>query len=67
MVLKEFDLQSEAEDSIQYHSLFRDEKTGEIQVASTGEYLEISPNAIDETFGGFVDREVAQSMGGLGK
>jgi predicted ATPase len=67
VVLKEFDLQAGAEDSIRYHSLFRDEGTGEIRVASTGEYLEISPNAIDETFGGFVDREVAQSMGNLGK
>jgi predicted ATPase len=67
VVLKELDLQSRTEDSVSYHSLFRDAETGEIHVASTNEYLEISPNAIDDTFGGFVDREIVRSMGNLGK
>jgi len=67
VVLKELDLQSVEKDSIQFHSLYRDEKSGEIQVSSTDNYLNLSPNAIDDTFGSFVDREIQRSMGGLGK
>ncbi len=67
VILKEFDLQSEKEDKIEYHSLFRNKETNEIKISSTDIYLNISPNAIDDTFGSFVDREIERSMGDLGK
>jgi predicted ATPase len=67
VILKEFDLQTTANDKIIYHSLYRNRENNEIVVASTPSYLEISPNAIDDTFGELIDREIANSMGGLGK
>lgn len=66
-VLKEFDLQYQAQDHLIFHSLFRDTDSGEIKAATTPSYLDISPNAIDDTFGSFVDREIEKSMGDLGK
>jgi predicted ATPase len=65
VVLKEFDLQAKNTDSIYFHSLYRN--VGEIEVASTESYLNISPNMIDESFGSIVDREIDKSMGNLGK
>jgi predicted ATP-dependent endonuclease of OLD family len=67
VILKEFDLQAAKEDKILFHSLFRNLDTREIEIASTANYLNISPNAIDDTFGSIVDREIEKSMGGLGK
>ncbi len=67
VILKEFDLQTKPKDKILYHSLYRNQESGDIEVASTDNYLNISPNAIDDTFGGIVDREIEKSMGKLGK
>jgi predicted ATP-dependent endonuclease of OLD family len=67
VILKEFDLQTKKDDQILFHSLYRTKDTGEIEVASTNDYLKLSPNAIDDTFGSIVDREIEKSMEGLGK
>ncbi len=67
VILKEFDLQSQSNDNIKYHSLFRNEESAEIDMASTSDFSNISPNAIDETFGNLINREIEKSMGGLGK
>ncbi|MBW1967271.1 MAG: AAA family ATPase [Deltaproteobacteria bacterium] len=67
VLLKEFDLQADKNDKIIFHSLYRDQETREIEVSSTDQYLNISPNAIDDTFGSIVDRDIKKSMGGLGK
>ena len=67
VVLKEFDLQSNDDDKIVFHSLYRNSENGEIEKKSTSNYLDISPNTIDDTFGGFIDREITKSMGSLGK
>ncbi|MBA3007528.1 MAG: AAA family ATPase [Proteobacteria bacterium] len=67
VILKEFDLQAKKDDKILFHSLYRTKDTGEIEVASTDDYLKLSPNAIDDTFGSIVDREIEKSMGSLGK
>ncbi len=64
VILKELDLQTEKKDSVKYHAFSRDESSAEIVVNSTDHYLDISPNAIDETFGDLVDREITRSMGG---
>jgi len=66
ITLKEFDLQMKKDDKVIFHSLYRDEERKEIAVKSTPNYLEISPNAIDETFADLVDRDIERSMGGLG-
>jgi len=67
IVLKEFDLQAKNTDNIMYHSLYRGEESGDIEVTSTASFSDISPNAIDDTFGSLVDREIEKSMGRLGK
>ena len=67
VILKEFDLKAKKDDKILFHSLYRTKDTGEIEVASTDDYLKLSPNAIDDTFGSIVDREIEKSMEGLGK
>lgn len=65
-LLKEFDLQKSATDQVLFHSLFLD-ASGSIKAASFSEYAALSPNAIDTAFAGMVDREIQQSMGGLGQ
>jgi len=67
VILKEFDLQTTKDDALLFHSLFRNGELGEIELSSTCEYLKISPNAIDDTFGSIVDREIDKSMEALGK
>ncbi len=62
VILKELDLQTKAEDHIKYHAFSRDESSDEIVVNSTEHYLDISPNAIDETFGDLVNREIQRSI-----
>ena len=47
VILKELDLQMTEEDAVAFHALYRDED-GEIACRSTGQYLDIHPNAIDE-------------------
>jgi len=64
VILKEFDLQAKKNDKILFHSLYRTKDTGEIEVASTYDYLKLSPNAIDDTFGNLVTREIQKSMKG---
>lgn len=66
VTLKEFDLQAENDDAIQYHSLYRDQDK-KISVASTSRYLELNPNAIDESLSSLLSREIEKSMGTLGK
>jgi AAA15 family ATPase/GTPase len=66
-VLKEFDLQTSKNDQVLFHSLYRNKESDNIEVASSNNYLTISPNAIDDTYGSFVDREIEKSMGRLGK
>lgn len=66
-VLKEFDLQVTHSDKILYHSLYRDPATHELQVSSFDRFDDVEPNAIDESFGALVDRELQRSMGGPGK
>ena len=67
VLLKELDLQAKKDDRILFHSLYRAKDTGEIEAASTDDYLKLSPSAIDDTFGSLVDREIERSMKKLGK
>ena len=65
LIIKEFDLQHQNTDKVLFHSLYRN--NGEIEIASTENYLNISPNLIDDTFGSIIDREINKSMGRLGR
>ncbi len=66
VLLKEFDLAVKDKDHIRYHSLYRDSKD-EIINAASDTFQDISPNAIDDTFGSLIDRQVSKDMGDLGK
>jgi len=67
VILKEIDLRMRSEDKVLFHSLYRDEDTGEIQCHSTSEYQQIHPNAIAETFADLYNREVKRTLGGVAK
>ena len=62
VILKELDLQMTEEDAVAFHSLYRDED-GEIACRTTGHYLDIRPNAIDEAFTDLYDRQIERSFG----
>ena len=62
VILKELYLQMMEEDAVVFHSLYRDE-TGEIACRTTGHYLDIRPNAIDEAFTDLYDRQIERSFG----
>ncbi|MDD5204638.1 MAG: AAA family ATPase [Desulfobacterales bacterium] len=66
VILKWLDLLSKDADQVVYHSLFHDQN-GEIAVNSTANYLDIRPNAIDDTFAKLVDKDIERTMGDLGK
>ena len=61
VILKELDLQMTEEDAVAFHSLYRDEE-GEIACRTTGQYLHIHPNAINEAFDDLYDRQIERSM-----
>ena len=63
VVLKEFDLQTQPDDKVVYHSLYREKKKkGDIQIASTDSFLQIDPNAIADTFSDLFDRDVKRAL-----
>ena len=69
VLLKWFDLlmDKNKDDHIRFHALYYDEKSGEVKLQSTDDYLRITPNAIDEVYAELIDEDIDRSMGGLGK
>ena len=63
VILKELDLQMMQDDNVAFHSLYRDDETDEIECRSTDSYLDISPNAISDTFSELYDRSIERSLG----
>lgn len=63
VILKELDLRSGTTDKIAFHALYKDRETGDIQCATTSDYLQIAPNAIADTFSDLYNREIARSIG----
>ena len=61
VILKEIDLQMEAADRVQFHSLHRDDK-GMIVNSSASSMAQIEHNMILQTFSGLYDREVKRSL-----
>jgi hypothetical protein len=66
VLLKWFDLLMKPGDKIRFHALYQNDK-GHISLSSTDDYLKIQPNAIDDAYAELVDKEIAHSMGELGK
>jgi len=67
VLLKEFDLAVREGDRIRYHSLYRSKETQEIMHSASDKFQDLAPNAIDDTFGSLIDRQISNDMGGLGK
>jgi hypothetical protein len=62
-ILKELDLRRGKDDQLAFHSLYRDEGSGELACYSAEGFLVIHPNAIAEAFANLYDREVKRSLG----
>jgi len=62
VILKEFDLRKKSQDQVEFHSLYRDETTGQIQCSTTNDYQQIQPNAIQDTFLDIYDRDVKPKL-----
>jgi predicted ATPase len=69
VLLKWFDLlmKKNKGDHVRFHSLYKDPSTNMIKIASTDDYLTISPNPIDDAFGILINQEIENDMGDLGK
>lgn len=68
-LLKWFDILADSgkDDHVSFHALYHDPESQEIQIESTDNYREISPNSIAETFGNLTDREISKTMKELGR
>ena len=64
MILKELELRKKDGDSLAFHSMFRDDDSGNIEVRSEKGYAQIHPNVIEEAFMSLYDRVVEKSLGG---
>jgi len=62
VILKELDLRKKEQDVVSFHSLYRDAKTDQIQSHTTDEYLQLHPNAIQDTFLDLFDRDVKRDL-----
>ena len=67
VLLKEFDLATNESDHVCYHALYRKKNDNEIACIQSDNLLNIAPNAIDDTFGSLIHRQISKEMGGLGK
>ena len=64
-VLKEMELRREEGDSVQYHALWRDRRTGRMAYDTSSSYLGMTPNLIEQSISDLFDREVQRTVGGL--
>lgn len=62
VILKELDLRKREVDTVLFHSLYRDAKTNQIQAHTTDDYLQIHPNAIQDTFLDLYDRDLKRDL-----
>ena len=64
-VLEEIYLHQSEEDDVAFHSLYRDEETGEIACNTSNHYLGIHPNPIAEAWTSIYDRTIERSLSGV--
>jgi len=62
VILKEIDLRKKSKDQVVFHSLYRNENDGNIKCYSTHDYLQLHPNAIQDTFLDLFDRDVRRDL-----
>lgn len=62
VILKELDLRKTKQDIVLYHALYRDKESDQILTSTTDEYLQIHPNAIQDTFLNLFDRDVKRDF-----
>ena len=65
VVLKELDLLISSTDDVRFHTLYREDGTGEIACHTTRSFLDIRPDPIGEAFTDLYDREIERSLGSL--
>lgn len=65
VLLKWFDLLMDKgkEDHVRYHSLYRDEESGEIRIEYADDYSMVSRSAISNTFAELYDEDVKRALG----
>ena len=63
-LLKELDLRKTKRDKVRFHSLYHEDKHGEVACHAAETYLGIHPNAIAEAFTDLYNREVRRSLEG---
>lgn len=63
--MKYLSLELQRESQIKWHSLYRETDTKEIKHNSFTDYLKLEPNAIDETYGDLLDRDIEKQMAKL--
>lgn len=61
--LREFDLQATGDDTIVFHSLYKDSAGDDICCKTVDLYGNIDPNPIDMAFNSIIERELAREMG----
>ncbi|MFQ5673876.1 MAG: ATP/GTP-binding protein [Nitrospinales bacterium] len=62
VILKELELRKKETDTVSFYSLYRDSQTSQIQSHVTDEYLQIHPNAIQDTFLDLFDRDIKRDL-----
>lgn len=62
VVLKEFDLRTKRHDSVRYHSLYRDPRTGRIYCNSSDDYLAVEPNMLVDSLVSLYHRDVVRDF-----
>ncbi|MBC8421198.1 MAG: AAA family ATPase [Desulfobacterales bacterium] len=69
VLLKWFDLLMDKgrDDHVRFHALYYDEASCEVKLQSTDDYIQITPNVIDEVYAELINEDIDRSMGGLGK
>lgn len=64
-VLEEIYLHQSDQDEVAFHSLYRDEETGEIACNTSNHYLGLHPNPIAEAWTSIYDRTIERSLSGV--
>ena len=65
VILKELDLQMTQDDDVAFHSLYRDDETGEISCKTSDRIEQLHPNAILDTFDSLYNRDLERALAGI--
>lgn len=65
-VLKELDIRKGLQSETKFHALYREPKSHKLKCESVSRYLELSPNAIADTFADLYERDVKRALANAG-